>query len=150
MALAVPLSRFTPRVGGAFFVRHHCAMRALLIFFALTVCDSLHAASPEYFSSRKWVEQLCSTNQTPKDERLFLGRVVPQKYGAIISYHRGITLREIIDQTPFKGTTVHACVLRPHVDAATNIILVKPTDLPKFEIKPLDMIWLYDDGPVIW
>jgi hypothetical protein len=125
-------------------------MRALVILFLLTVCTSLYAMSPEYSSSRKWVEQLCTTNQTPTDERLFLGRVVPQKYAAIIRYHRGITLREIIDQTPFKGATVHVCVLRPHVDATTNIILVKPTDQPKFEIKPLDMIWLYDDGPVIW
>ena len=125
-------------------------MRILAIIFLLMVSIMCFATPPEYSSSRKWVEQICSTNQTPKEERLFLGRIDPQKYAAIIRYHRGITLREVIDQTPFKGTTVVACILRPHVDPATNMILVKSTDQPKFEIEPLDMIWLYDDGPVIW
>jgi hypothetical protein len=125
-------------------------MKAFLIFCALIVGMSLHAIPPEYFSSRKWVEDLCSTNQTPRDERLYLGRVVPQKYGAIIRYHRGITLREIIDQTPFKGATVTVCVLRPHADPKTNLTLVKPKDRPKFEVKPLDVIWIYDGGSVIW
>ena len=55
MALSVPLSRFTPRVGGgsAFFVRRHYAMRAfayynLALVSALTVftgCASAHHSS---------------------------------------------------------------------------------------------------------
>lgn len=125
-------------------------MRTLLILFGLSLCMSLHATPPEYFSSRKWVEDRCVTNTTPKDERLFLARVVPQEYAGIVQYHKGITLREIIDQTPFKGTTVYAVVLRPHVDPSANMILVKPTDQPKFEIRSLDMIWLYDDHPIAW
>lgn len=125
-------------------------MRTLLTILALTICTSLYATPPEYYSSRKWVEQLCATNQTPKDEQLFLGRVVPQKYAAVVRYHQGITLREIIDETPFKGTTVNVCVLRPHVDPIKNLFLVKPTDKPKFEVNPLDMIWIYDEGPVAW
>lgn len=123
------------------------ALKAFIIFCSLIVGTSLYAMSPEYFSSRKWVEERCTTNGTPKSERLFLGRVVPQKYAAIIQYHVGISIREIIDQTPFKGTTVNVCVLRPHVDPTTNLMHVAPTDTPKFEVKPLDMIWICDSGP---
>ena len=125
-------------------------MRVLLLLFGLSLCLSLHATPPEYFSSRKWVEQRCVTNTTPKDERLFVGRVVPHEYAGIIHYHQGITLRDIVDQTPFKGTTVVVCILRPHVDPVTNIIKVEPTDKPTFEVKALDMIWIYDDRPVAW
>jgi hypothetical protein len=125
-------------------------MRALLILFGLSLCMSLHATPPEYFSSRKWVEERCATNTTPKDERLFVGRVVPHEYASIIHYHKGITLREIVDQTPFQGTTVVVCVLRPKVDPWTNIITIKPSEKPQFVVNALDMIWIYDDGPVTW
>ena len=125
-------------------------MRALLILFSLSVCMSLHATPPSYSGSRKWVEERCVTNTTPKDERIFVGRVVPHEYAGIIHYHKGITLREIVDQTPFKGTTVVVCVLRPKVDPATNIIKIKPTEKPAFVVNDSDMIWIYDDGPVIW
>ena len=125
-------------------------MKALLILFGLSLCMSLPAMSPEYFSSRKWVEERCVTNTTPKDERLFVGRVVPHECAGIIHYHKGITLREIVDQTPFKGTTVVVCVLRPKINPATNIIKIKPSEKPTFVVNDLDMIWIYDDGPVIW
>jgi hypothetical protein len=116
-------------------------MRALLALFILTLCTSLYAMSPQYYSDRKLVEELCSTNTIPKGERIFLCRAGPQKYAAIIRYHQGITIREIIDQTPFKNTTVVVCVVRPKTDP--SIISVKPSDSPKFEIEALDMIWLY-------
>jgi hypothetical protein len=125
-------------------------MRIFLILFSLCFCTSLHATPPEYSSSRKWVEQRCITNTTPEDERLFLGRVVPHEYAAIIPYHEGITIREIIDQTPFKGTTVNIIVLRPHVDPLTNLMKVEPTDKPSFKVKALDTIWICDGGPLIW
>jgi hypothetical protein len=123
-------------------------MRALLILFCLSLCTSLHAMSPEYFSSRKWVEQRCATNTTPKDERLFVGRIVPREYAGIIHYHKGITLRGIVDQTPFKGTTVVVCVLRPKVDPATYMFSMKASDNPKFDVKAEDMIWIHKDYPI--
>jgi hypothetical protein len=192
--------------GDRMFCFRFTALKALLIFCSLIVGAPLYATPPEYYSSRKWVEERCTTNDTPKSEHLFLGRVVPQEYAAIVQYHRGISLREIIDQTQFKGTTVNICVLRPHVNSSTNVIHVKgpcknkfgvygaeilvvgearatriprqwvckeratkpaakrssqkcrsyfctvpkPADTPKFEVKPLDMIWIYKGGPVAW
>jgi hypothetical protein len=125
-------------------------MRALLIFFGSLLCTSLHATPPEHFSSRKWVEQRCITNATPKDERLFVGGFFPHEYARILRYQKGITLREIVDRTPSKGLTVVVCVLRPKVDPVTNIIKVKPTEMPNFVVNAQDMIWIYEDGPLVW
>ncbi len=111
---------------------------------------SVYAMSPEYYSSRKWVEQRCSTNTTPREERIFVGRVVPKEYAGIIRFHKGITLREIIDQTPFKGTAVMVCVLRAEWRMPGHVFRVTAKEKPDYEIKDLDMIWLFEDGPVIW
>ena len=126
-------------------------MRALLIFCDLAFCLSLHAASPSYNECRKSVELLCSTNLILKSERIFLSRSAPQKFAAIIHYHRGVTIREIVDQTPFKDTAVRIVVLRPKVDPWTNIINVKPKENPKFEVNALDVILIYGgDESIVW
>jgi hypothetical protein len=57
-------------------------MRALLTLMGRLVCASALATMPTCSSSRGWVEEECATNATPKNERLFLGRIVPQKYAA--------------------------------------------------------------------
>jgi hypothetical protein len=121
------------------------AMRRLLTVLGLIlVCTSVRAMSPEYFSSRKWVEERCSTNQIPEKDRIFVGRPSPG-YAAIVHFRKGITLREIIDQTPFKGTVLTVCVLRPHTDPSKHLFRkVLPTDKPSLEINQEDMIWLYE------
>jgi hypothetical protein len=125
-------------------------MKALIAFFALLLCAAVHATPPEYLSSRKWVKDRCSTDTTPKDERIFVGRMVPKKYAGIIHFHKGITLREIIDQTPFKGTAVMVCVLRGDRRTLPNVSRVAPSEKPDYEVKNMDMIWLYEDGPFVW
>ncbi len=125
-------------------------MRAVLILFGLLLCTSVRATPPEYFSSRKWVEERCLSNATPKDERIFVGRLDPQEYAGILRYHKGITLSEIIAQTPAKGSTVVLCILRPKVDPEWKLITVKPTEKPNFVVNAQDMIWIYKDGPVAW
>jgi len=125
-------------------------MKVFIALFSLTLCMAAHAMSPEYSSSRKWVEEQCRTNSTPKDERVFVGRVVPKKYAGVIRFHTGITLREIIDQTPFKATAVMVCVLRADRRASPKVFRVTASEKPDYEVKNMDMIWLYEDGPVIW
>jgi hypothetical protein len=123
-------------------------MRTLIAACFLLVCTSAHAMQPEYFSSRKWVEHQCVTNTTPQNERMFVGRFWPPKYAAILRFHKGITLREIIDLTPFKGKVVQVLVLRADTPMSDHYITISPSDRPDYEIKALDVILLYDDGPI--
>jgi hypothetical protein len=125
-------------------------MKVLIAFCILLTGASLYATPPEYYSSRTWVEERCSTNTTPKDERIFVGRVVPKEYAGIIRFHNGMTLREVVDQTPFKGTAVMVYVLRGGRTEIGTPFRVAPADRPDYEIRSLDMIWLYEDGPVVW
>ena len=124
-------------------------MRTLLVVLALLVCASAQAARPEYSSSRRWVEQRCQTNTIPQDERVFVGRVWTPQYAGILHFHKGMTLREVIDQTPFKGKTVQVLVLRAESRFSERYITVGPSEKPSYEVKALDMIWLYDPGPII-
>jgi hypothetical protein len=124
-------------------------MRALITACVLLVCASVRAVQPEYFSSCRWVEQQCGTNMTPKDECVYVGRIEPHKYAAIIHFHTGMTLREIIDQTPFKGTAVTVHVLRAKRPISMYYFRVGASEQPDYQIKNQDMIWLYEDGPVI-
>jgi hypothetical protein len=121
---------------------------------ALLACTSVHAARLDYFSGRKWVEQQCRTNTTPQDDRIFIGRMDSPRYASIVRFKKGITLRELIDQTPFKGKEVLVCVMRPDrlkTGPFTRHAYIKigPSDGPDYEVKGLDVIWLHDDGPII-
>jgi hypothetical protein len=121
----------------------------LVAISVLLVCVSAHAARMEYSSSRKWVEQRCATNTIAQDDRVFVGRIWTPQYAGILRFHKGMTLREIIDQTPFKGKTVQVLVLRAQTRFSDHYITIGPQEKPDYEIKPLDMIWLYDPGPII-
>lgn len=129
-------------------------MRFLVALSLFLVCTAVEAAHLDYLGSRKWVEQQCAADTTPQDQRLFVGRFARPKWARILRFHHGITLREIIDGTPLKGKALRVCVMR--LDS-TNIgpftrrefISVKPSEKPDYEIKRLDVIWLYDDGPIV-
>jgi hypothetical protein len=62
------------------------------------------------------------------------------------SYHKGISLREIVDQTPFKDRTVSVIIMRPRWMGQD--IVIKPTEKVEFEVKPLDVVWIYDQTPI--
>jgi len=129
-------------------------MRALIAVSILLACMSVQAAHLDYFSCRKWVEQECVTNTIPQDERLFVGRMTSPRFARIVHFRPGISLHEIIDQTPLKGKVVLVCVMRPDQTKASKFtrhtyIKVGPSDTPDFVVKSLDVIWLYDDGPII-
>jgi hypothetical protein len=120
----------------------------LLLGLALVLsggCISVFADSPAYSPDRDWVEKHCTTNTVPKNERIFLGHNYSGDYASIVRYHKGISLREIVDQTPFKSKTVYVVVLRP--EWMSNYTVVKPNEKVKFEVKPLDVVWIYDQPP---
>src|ERR1700723_2377979 len=88
---------------------------------------------PAYSPSRDWVEKHYTTNTVPKDERIFLCHKYSDDYANIVRYHKGIDLREIVDQTPFKDKTVYLVVMRP--DGMIREIMIKPAEKIEFEIK---------------
>jgi hypothetical protein len=100
---------------------------------------------------RDWVEKSCATNTVPKDERVFIGHGSASDYATILRYHKGISLREIIDGTPYKGTIVTILVMRPdgtNPKSGGFFREVKPSETPDFEVKPLDLIWIYERVPI--
>ena len=100
---------------------------------------------------RKWVEERCTTNTTPQEDRVFVGRFEHPTYAHILRFHEGMTLREIIDQSPLKGKVVLVLVLRS-TDRPFSYhvyLTILPSDAPKYALKRLDVIWLYDDGPIV-
>src|SRR5437870_4737155 len=95
----------------------------LVAFVALLVCEPAYAHHVTYSAYRRHVEETCATNRMPKDERIFV-RVMPTGSERIVRFHKGITLREIIDQTSFKGRVAWICVLRsdhPVLDQWTRV-----------------------------
>jgi hypothetical protein len=101
---------------------------------------------PAYSPARDWVEKHYTTNTVRQDERIFLGHNYSGDYANIVSYHKGISLREIVDQTPFKDRTVSVIIMRPRWMGQD--IVIKPTEKVEFEVKPLDVVWIYDQTPI--
>ena len=97
-------------------------MRTLAIAFLLLLCVSAQA----------------TTNTTPQAERIFAGRIWKPQYAGILRFRKGMTLREVLDQTPFKGKTVQVLILRPGTRISHDYITVGPSDKPKSEVRPLD------------
>jgi hypothetical protein len=90
----------------------------------------------------------CATNQVPARERVFVATTpgsAPPSTEVILRYGKGLSIREIIDQTRFRGTNAAVTVLRSKkpVTPVFNA-LVRAGDGPVFRLKPLDMVWVGD------
>jgi hypothetical protein len=130
------------------FVRHRDAMRIIFILILLLLGSSLRAGIPTYSGLRNCVEQENPTNSIPASERLFIcpdyhHDMCPNfQETFILHYKDGITLRQIVDETKFKGTSVDVWVFRKS-DAPVFRAPVQPTDKPAFAVKPEDVILIY-------
>lgn len=127
------------------------SMKIFIILSALMFCAFVRADIPAYAPMRDWVEKSCTANTVTKDERVFIGHGSVSDYATILRYHKGINLRGIIDGTPYKGTTVTILVMRPdgaNLKSGGFFRQVKPSESPDFEVKPLDLIWIYTDVPI--
>jgi hypothetical protein len=141
---------------------------ALLGFFVSTSLSCLAQGYHwDYANLQQWVEgQGGGTNQTAEADRIFIA-ALQAGYGAIVPYHPGITLREIVDETRFEGATVDVLVVRPinladrlgdwmspvvnpefeaqSEDKFSETIL--PISNPLFEVQQGDLILLFDHSP---
>jgi hypothetical protein len=121
----------------------------LILWLALVLSGSLASAFadiPAYSPALDWIEKHCTTNMVPKDERIFLCQSYSGNYANIVHYHKGINLREIVDQTPFRDKTVCLILMRP--GGTIHEIIIKPAGKIEFEVKPLDVVCIYDKVPV--
>ena len=124
---------------------------ARIILFAVLVfigCGPLYASQVTYSASRRSVEEGCATNTTPEQERIYV-RVMTTGGASIIQFHKGITLREIIDQTSFKGKRAWVCVLRTDHPVLDHWTRVGRKEKPKVEVKPQDLVLLNDNSEII-
>lgn len=123
-------------------------MKRLFTVLLLAWCAAAHATEPDYKGSCVWVIEHCTTNQVPKDERVFVattpGSALPS-YIAILRYHDGLSIRNLIDQTRFSSTNAAVSVYRSGRPFKARFHqVVKAGELPTFKLKPLDMIWIGD------
>jgi hypothetical protein len=128
-------------------------MRTYLALFGLLLCSWVNCLSQQlgdYLSCRQWVEQrIGGTNQIAKEERIFVVSGAPE-YAAIVQFRKGITLREIIDQTRFRNATLTVVVKCPNKSEDRVFPKVGPSDTPEFEVKKTDLLWLFDISPPLW
>ena len=122
-------------------------MRIISLLASLLFCVSAQCAGiPEYPWCRGWIEKHCAANTIPKEERIFIGHDDSPQFARTIHFHKGIGLRGIVDQTPFKKTTVTIWVMHQHPkegELPGEFITVKPSDKPEFEVRPLDVLWIW-------
>jgi hypothetical protein len=146
-AIAVPFHSKHQWRGVAGRDRYASAMiRVIQLTVLLLVCESVYAHHVTYSASCRFVEERCATNRTPQDERVY---VLAGDHPSIVRFHHGITLREIIDLTSFKGKTAWICVLRSSHPVLDHWTRVGRKDKPKDEVKPQDLILLNDNGMII-
>lgn len=129
-------------------------MRLPVALSFLLICSVVQAIHLDYFSGRNLVERQCLTNRIPRDERIFLGRTMPPTFFAISHFHKGLTVRQLIDHTALRGKTVSLSVMRLDYLKAGPFtryerIKVGPSEDPEFELKALDVLWFYDDSIVV-
>jgi hypothetical protein len=122
-------------------------MRILAVTLLSLVAMTCFATLPEYFSSRQWIEQHTPTSKTTPEEQIFVGDSIAITNTYILHFHAGISLRDIIDSTPYKGSDVDVIVLRSeHKTLPVFRETVKRDKNPKFELRAKDVIWIAPKG----
>lgn len=96
-----------------------------------------------YHLSRRWVEEHNPNDATPEAERVFVAYW--NTYTGILRIRDGVALRDIIDQTQFKGKKVGVFILRSSMEMRPAFAeVVAPSDNLTFKVRANDMIWLSD------
>jgi hypothetical protein len=120
-------------------------MKRLLAVALFALCAVAHATGPEYWSSRSWVIERCSTNQVRPRERVFIATTPgsgPPAFATIVRYRKTLSIREVIDQTRFRDNAA-VTVLRSGRPATPVFdTVVRADECPTFALKALDMVWV--------
>jgi hypothetical protein len=96
---------------------------------------------PEYFSSRKWIEEHALK---PKfEKRLFVGESKQTTNTYIVEFRNGISLRQLINATRLRNEGLFVQILRSQKKTEPVFFdEVKAIAKPSFQLKENDVIWL--------
>jgi hypothetical protein len=116
-------------------------MRNLLFISIALLAITALAMGPEYFSSRKWIEEHALK---PKfEKKLFVGESKQPINTYIVEFHSGISLREVINATRLKNEDLFVQILRSQKKTEPVFFdEVKAIAKPSFQLKENDVIWL--------
>jgi hypothetical protein len=121
-------------------------MRTLLAFLLFASAIAAFAIGPEYSSLREWVEKHNTKDQTPSTERVFVNFLWEDS--AIVRYHSGMTIQEVIAQTQFRDRSVRVSIFRathkPAGEPVYDELLMKKPNRADFVVQALDVLWLED------
>ena len=122
-------------------------MKTLLWILLLVIPSIVCAAGPEYTSSVTWVKTHVSTNQPVSKQCVYVLASFPgdaQPSASILTYTNGISLRNVIDQTGYKGASVRVIILRPRTPTVPVFdATVKAEEMPGVGLFSDDMIWMF-------
>jgi hypothetical protein len=119
-------------------------MKAILGLLGLLFCFAAYAVLPVYSGVRAYVEKHNPTDQTPTTNRIFVA--FEWSDSAIVPYHTGMNLEDVIKESKFKGKEVFVFIFRtdsrdgpgkPVYDS--RFTKIKRSD---FLVRPLDAIHL--------
>lgn len=109
-------------------------------------CIAAFASSPIPSELRKWIEDQNPNDKTPADERIFVDDM--QKESAIVCYHKGMTLQDVLDQVKFREQPVVISVYRdghePKFEPVYEEAVTEKSKAEIFVVQPLDVIDLWN------
>jgi hypothetical protein len=121
-------------------------MKTILIFLCSLFCVEVYATLPVYSDVRAYVERHNPNDQTPSTNRIFMA--FERSDSAIIPYHNGMKLEDVIKQSRFRGRDVFIFVFRCEASGRPEITVYdsRLTKLKssEFVLRPLDAIHLVD------
>lgn len=117
------------------------------LFLALLAsCITAFASNPIPSELRKWIEDQNPKDKTPANERIFVDDM--RKESAIVRYHKGMTLQEVLDQVKFQDVVIsiyragHKPTGEPVYDEP--VLLAGERDRTAVLVQPLDVIYLWN------
>jgi len=121
-------------------------MKKISSILLIASCITVFAVGPEYSSLREWVEQHHAKDKTPADERIFVN--FDWKDSAIVRYHKGMKLQEILQKPQFRDREFYVEVFRaahkPLGEPIYDELRKSKQDRAGFAVQPLEVIYLSD------
>jgi hypothetical protein len=121
-------------------------MKTILILLCSLFCVGAYATLPVYSDVRAYVEKHNPNDQTPTTNRIFMA--FEWSDSAIMPYHDGMKLEDVIKQSKFKGRDVFIFVFRGESSGrpGTPVYDSRFTKIKssEFVVRPLDTIHLVD------
>jgi len=124
----------------------------IFLFIALFAsCITAFASNPIPSELRKWTEDQNPKDKPPADERIFVCDML--KESAIVRYHKGMTLQEVLDQVKFSNAksqeqpmiaSVYRVGHQPEFEPVYEESVTDKSKAASFIVQTLDVIYLWN------